>query len=207
MCFGGDPPVDNSAAIARQQAQDREGKINDGKASIDKAFSVFDPGYFDKYTKTFTDNYNPELDRQFGVAKQGLQYDLSRSGMTDSTGGQKQFADLTRELGTQKQALSSQAIDATNKLRSDVDAQKSTLYAQNSASADPSLASITALSSANSLGRPAQYSPLGNVFAGLINGTSNYIAGSNNKLPAGYGSLFSAGSTVPSGSGSGRVVG
>jgi hypothetical protein len=206
MCLSGDAPRDNSAEIARQQAQEREGKITEGKASIDKAFNVFDPGYYDKYTKAFTDNYNPEVDRQFGVARQGVRYDTARKGVTDSTAGIKQFGDLTREYGVQRQNIAGQAIDATNKLRSDVDAAKSNLYAQNSASADPALASITALSSAGSLGQPAQYSPLGNLFAGAINGGTAYLAGQNNRLPSGYSKLFAPGASL-SGNGSGKVVG
>lgn len=206
MCFPSSPPQDNSAAIARQQAEEREGKITEGKAAIDKAFNVFDPAYYDKYTKAFTDNYNPEVDRQFGVAKQDVLYDTARKGMTDSTAGQKQFADLTREYGTQRQQVASQAIDATNKLRSDVESSKNTLYSQNSASADPSLSSIQALSSAGALGQPAQYSPLGNLFAGFVNSGANYIAGNNNKIPSRYQSLFAPGASL-GGSGSGKVVG
>lgn len=209
MCLnlGGSPPQDNSAAVARQQAQEREGKINQGKASIDQAFSVFDPAYYQKYQQSYLDNYNPEVDRQFGVAKQGTEYNLARAGTTDSTIGQKQFGDLVRTYGQQKQNVASQATDATNKLRSDVENEKTTLYGQNSSSADPALASISALSNAHSLGQPAQYSPLGSVFAGLTNGVAYGLAGQNNKLPAGYASAFAPGSTLPGGSGSGKVVG
>lgn len=206
MCLSNDAPKDNSAEIARQQAVEREGKITQGKQSIDQAFNVFDPAYYDKYTKAFTDNYNPEVDRQFGVARQGVKYDTARKGTTDSTAGIKQFGDLTREYGVQRQNIAGQAIDATNKLRTDVEGQKNTLYAQNTASADPSLSAISAVSSANAIGQPAQYSPLGNLFAGAVNGGASYLAGQNNRLPAGYSNAFAPGSTLPSGSGSGRVV-
>jgi hypothetical protein len=208
MCsLGGSPPKDNSAEIARQQAQDRENKVNAGKASIDQAFSVFDPAYYQKYTQSYLDNYNPEVDRQFDVAKQGTQYNLARAGTTDSTIGQKQFGDLVRTYGTQKQAIASQATDATNKLRADVEGQKTALYGQNSASADPALASISAVSNANALTQPAQYSQLGSLFAGLANGVAYGVAGANNKLPAGYANAFAPGSTLPGGSGSGKVIG
>lgn len=208
MCsLGGSPPKDNSADVARQQAQDRENNINQGKTSIDQAFSVFDPAYYQKYQQAYLDNYNPEVDRQFDVAKQGTQYNLARAGTTDSTIGQKQFGDLVRSYGQQKQNIASQAIDATNKQRSDVENEKTTLYGQNSSSADPSLASISALSNANSLSQPQQYSQLGSVFAGLANGVAYGLAGQNNKLPAGYASAFAPGSTLPGGSGSGKVIG
>lgn len=206
MCLSNDAPQDNSAAIARQQATEREAKITAGKGEIDKAFGVFDPGFYDKYTKAYTDNYNPEVDRQFGEAKQQVHYDTARKGTTNSTPGQKQFGDLTREYGVQRQDVASRAIDATNKLRGDVDGQKTNLYAQNTSSADPSLSAISAVSSAGSLGTPAQYSPLGNVFAGAINGGASYLNGRNNRMPTGYENAFAPGATLPSGSGSGRVV-
>lgn len=208
MCsLGGSPPKDNSADVARQQAQDRENKINQGKSSIDSAFSVFDPAYYQKYTQAYLNNYNPEVDRQFDVAKQQTQYNLARAGTTDSTIGQKQFGDLVRSYGQQKQNIASQAADATNAQRSAIENEKTTLYNQNSTSADPSLASISALSNANSLSQPAQYSPLGSVFAGLANGVAYGLSGSNNRLPAGYATAFAPGSTLPGSNGSGKVVG
>lgn len=207
MCklFGGDAPKSNEGEIARQQQAEREAKINAGKASIDKSFSVFDPAYFEKYQKAYLDNYNPELERQFGVAKTDLGYDLARRGMRDSTPGAKSFGDLVTEYGKQRQGVADAAVGATNKLRSDIDQQKSTLYAQNSASADPNLAAISAVSSVGSLGSAPQYSPLGNVFAGLINGGAAYLNGTNGRIPAGYSQLLQPGASLPRGS-SGRVV-
>lgn len=206
MCLGGSStPQDNSAQIAREQATEREGKITTGKQSIDQAFNVFDPAFYDKYTKAYTDNYNPEVDRQFGEAKQGLTYDTARRGTTDSTGAQKQFGDLTRTYEDARQQIGSQAVDATNKLKSSVDATKGDLYAQNSASADPSLAALQATTRAGSLTTPGAYSPLGTIFASAANTGASYLNGSNSRIPAGYAGAFAPGASLPSG-GSGRVV-
>lgn len=199
------PPQDNSAALARQQATEREAKITQGKSSIDNAFGVFDPAFYDKYTKAYTDNYNPEVDRQFGVAKQQLEYGTARRGVQDSTQGQKEFGDLTRDYTGQRTNIASQAIDATNKLRGTVDSQKGDLYAQNSASADPSLSALQATTSANSLTTPGSYSPLGNVFAGAINSGAQYLNNQRGALPSGYAAAFAPGASLPSG-GSGRVI-
>ncbi len=206
MCLTSSAPQDNSAQIARDQATEREGKITAGKSSIDQAFNVFDPKFYDRYTKAYTDNYNPEVDRQFGAAKQDLSYDTARRGTTDSTGGQKQFADLTRTYTDARSQIGSQAVDATNKLKSSVDAEKGDLYAQNSASADPSLSALQATTRAGALTTPGAYSPLGPIFASAANTGASYINGSTNKLPAGYAAAFAPGASLPSGS-SGRVVG
>lgn len=207
MCFNNSAPKDNSADIARQQAADRETAINQGKQSIDSAFGVFDPQYYQKYQQSYLDNYNPQVDKQFGEAKQQVKYNLARKGTTDSTIGQKTFGDLVSGYNDARRDVASNAADASNKLRQNVEGQKSQLYAQNSASADPSLSAIQAVSSSGSLATQASYSPLGDLFAGLVNSTAAYRAGQNQGLPAAYrGLLTTPGSTLPSG-GSGRVVG
>lgn len=206
MCLPSqDTPEDNSAEIARQQAVEREGKITQGKSSIDSSFGVFDPAYYDQYTKANTDYYNPQADKQFGDARQKMKYNLSRAGIQDATEGQRQFGELTHTYEGARRDIASQAQDATNKLKTSVDATKGDLYAQNSASADPSLSAIQAVSRAGSLQTPATYSPLGNIFAGLANTGTAYMNGQNKALPAGYGGAFAPGASLPGG-GSGRVV-
>lgn len=206
MCFAPSLPKDNSAEIARQQADEREAKITQGKQSIDSAFGVFDPQYYQKYQDAYTANYDPQVDKQFTEARKGLKYNLARAGTTDSTGGQKSFGDLVTSYDDARRDVASQAVDATNQLKSNVEQQKSDLYNQNSASADPSLSAISAVSRAGSLATPATYSPIGDLFSGIVNGAGAYYAGQNQALPAGYKyALTTPGSTLP-GSGSGRVV-
>ena len=205
MCFPQKPPQDNSAIIARQQADEREAKINQGKQSIDSAFGVFDPQFYQKYQDSYTANYNPQVDKQFNAARLGLKYNLARAGTLDSTGGQKTFGDLVTGYDDARRDVASQAVDATNKLRSSVEDQKTDLYSHDSASADPSLSAIQAVSRAGSLATPAAYSPIGDLFSGLVNGAGAYYAGKNQALPAGYAQKFAPGATLPGG-GSGRVV-
>lgn len=205
MCFSQSPPQDNSAAIARQQADEREAKITQGKQSIDSAFGVFDPQYYQKYQDAYVDNYNPQVDKQFKDARLGLKYNLARAGTTDSTGGQKTFGDLVTGYDDARRDVASQAVDATNKLKSQVEDQKTDLYNQNSASADPSLSAIQAVSRAGAMATPASYSPIGDLFSGLVNSAGAYYAGRNQALPAGYAARFAPGATLPGG-GSGRVV-
>lgn len=205
MCFNTSVPQDNSAALARQQADERQAAITQGKTSIDNAFSVFDPAYYDKYTQANEDYYNPQVDKQFTDARQKMKYNLSRAGIQDASEGQRQFGELTNTYDDARRQIASNAEAATNQLKQTVDSQKNDLYAQNSASADPSLSSISALSSAGSLQSPATYSPLGNVFSGLVNAGTYYLNGTQKGLPSGYASAFAPGASLPS-SGSGSVV-
>lgn len=203
MC-GGSPPQDNSAAIARQQEQERQKRIDEGKSKIDSAFSVFDPAYYDKFKQDYLNYYNPQVDKQFTDSRKDLRYNLVRAGIDDGTPGQKAFGDLTKAYGDRRTELASNALEATNKVKSQVESNKNDLYAQNTASADPSLSAIQALSSAGSLQSPPAFSPLSSLFSGLVNAGAAYTYGQNRALPAGYSQAFSSGAPI---GGSSRVVG
>lgn len=204
MCFASQPPQDNSAVIARQQAQERENNVRAGKGQIDRAFGVFNPSYYDQFQKDYVNNYNPQVDEQFGDARKALRYNLARAGTIDSTPGQERFADLTQAYGDRRREVASNALQAANKLRGQVEDTKSDLYGLNTASADPSLAAVQATSRVGALQTAPSYSPVGDLFAGLINGGAQYYGGSQRGLPAGYRPMFAPGAGLPSPSG--RVV-
>ena len=207
MC-GGSPPHDNSAELARQQEEERKARIQQGQQAIDQNFAVFTPDYFNKYQQDYLGYYNPQIDEKYKDAQQDLRYNTARAGILDSSGGQKLAGKLGQAYTDQRRAVESDALDATNKVRQSVESNKSDLYSQNTASADPSLAAISAAGRAGSLQTTPSYSPVGDLFSGLTGAGSYYVSGANKGLPAGYGSLFQPGSTLPRGysAGSGRVV-
>lgn len=202
MCFS-KPPKDRSAEIAREEEQKRQGRILEGRSKIDNAFSAFDPAYFENYNKAYTDVYNPQVDEQFGDARQAMRYNLARKGTNNSTPGQKAFGDLTESYGDQRRKIASDALTATNSARSDVERNKTELYSQNQAAADPSLAAISAVGRAGSLTTTPSYSPLGDLFTGLVNGAGQYAVNQSQQLPSQYRGALRAPVTS---NGSGRVV-
>lgn len=204
MCFPQQQPQDNSAELARQQEQERQARITEGKQKIDDAFSVFDPAYYDKFKSDYENVYNPQVDKQFTDARKALRYNLARAGTEDSTPGQTAFGKLTEGYGDQRRAVESKALEATNNIKSQVESNKSDLYTQNTASADPSLSAISAVGRAGSLQSPPSFSPLADLFSGLTNAGAAYVYGQNKALPAGYGNAFRSG--LPTGSSSGYVV-
>lgn len=206
MCLSPDVPKDNSAAIARKEEKQRQERIREGKGKIDKAFAVFDPKYFDQFKNDYLGYYNPQIDEKYTDARQDLRYNLARAGTQDSTPGQKAFGDLLEGYTDRRREVASNALEATNKIRGQVEQNKSDLYAQNQASADPSLAAIQAVGRAGSLQTPPSFSPVGDIFAGLTNAGASYLSGSNRGLPQGYAPFFAPGASLPSGVGSGRVV-
>jgi hypothetical protein len=196
-------PTDNSAQLAAQQAAQRQQQISQGQSAIDSAFGQFDDNYFKKYGDAYVANYDPQVDQQYGDAKQKLRYNVARRGMLDSQDAIHLNDNLNRGYSEQRQQVASNAVGAQNDLRNNVAQQKSQLYALNSSAADPTLAASSAAAAAGTIPSTPQYSTLGDLFSGLVNAGSGYVAGQARNNPYIPGSVV--GGTLPS-SGSGRVV-
>ena len=209
MC-GGKPKVDNSiqeqmladAQRARDEETARAERIKTGTATIDANFGQFDDGFYDKYRDSYTGFYQPEIDNQFGDAKDQLTFALARAGtLNSSMAGDKQ-ADLQTAYDTQQATTLSQAENAVANLKSNVNAEKSNLVSLLNATGDADRASNEALARSQQLfqSQPA-YNPLGDIFAGAASGVGSYYAGQNNQRA--YDTYF--GGRAPS-AGSARLV-
>ena len=197
-------PKDNSAELAAQQAQQRQSQITQGQSAIDKAFSQFDEPYYQNYTNAYEANYNPQVDEQYQRGQQKLAYNEARKGMQDSTPGIYQNDLLNESYGQQRQQIAANALSATQDLRNNVQQQKGQLYALNESAADPTLAASNAAAAAGTIPSTPQYSVLGDLFSGLVNAGTGYVAGQNQNNP--YITRGATGGSLPTGSGSGRIV-
>lgn len=180
----------------------RQHDIDLGKIGIDKAFSQFDDGYYDKYKTDYNAYYKPQLAEQFGKAMDKTTASLVDRGIMDSTVGGATIADLTKKNAEANTQIANEATDAANKLRGSVESAKSNLYNLNEASADPQTVNAQAVGSATALVAPPAFSPLANVFADVFNSLNNFQSAYQNRPTANYKSPY----TAPSGYGSGRVV-
>ena len=180
MCFsslfGGSQPADNSGEIARQQEAARQARINAGRASIDETFSGFNDDYYNQYRDAYTANYEPQLEDQYRRAYERATLGLAGSGNLNSSAGAGVLADLTRELARQRTQVANNAQSAVNDLRGRVEQSRQSLYDQNRASADPSATATLAGAQAESLRAPQTFSPLGNVFADLLNNAGTVLS-------------------------------
>lgn len=204
MCLSPSLPQDNSARIARQQEQQREARIDKGKNRIDAAFKGFTPDYYKGVQNDYEGYYNPQVDKQFSNTRQDLRYNLARGGIQDSSAANTAFGKLVDSYNDQRRAVADRALEASNNIRSQVEGEKNQLYSQNTASADPSLAAISAAGAAGSLQSPPAFSPLADLFSGAANAGAAYLYGNNKSLPSGYGNAFRTG--LP-GNSSGYVAG
>lgn len=190
---------DASAEMERREVS-RQHDVDLGKIGIDKAFSGFGDSYYGGYRNDYTGYYNPQLDQQYGRAVDKTTANLAERGILESSVGAQKFADLAKQNADARTNIANEALDASNKLRGQVENAKSSLYSLNEASADPQAINAQAIGQATSLVAPPTYSPLGEVFASALNSLSSYAQARNNRPTKSYQSPYAAGF------GSGRVV-
>lgn len=226
MCFGGDsgaaqqgtssyPSGYSATPIAppaqKDPAQDlldreaiRQSNVLLGKANIDRNFKQFDDPYYQSYQDAYKGNYIPQLDDQYKSAVAKMLVSMAGRGMDMSSVGAAKQGGLAKDYTTAKSTIASDASDAANTLRSNVEQSKANLYALNSASADPAAADAQALGQSKTLVAPPTYSPLGDVFASALQPVTSFQSARNN-TPIGpaYTSPFT---TRPRKTGSATVV-
>jgi hypothetical protein len=204
MCFGDDQgrqaePAP-SAPSPQQQINDQEAQrqaaVKAGNTGIDTAFAKFNDPYFSNYEKTYKDFYNPQVDTQYTDAQGTLEAGLARNGTDRSSIAAGQFGRLFGAYADQKAQIGDQAASASADLRNKVSSEKSNLYALNSSSADPAQANTQALAAATSLVAPPAYTPLGAVFANILQPYTAYSNAYANNPGPGYTSPYSGSGTV-----------
>lgn len=190
-------PSRKPAAIAQEKADvvaneikveenDRQNRVKAGRAGIDQKFDEqFSPGFFADYIDKYQKNYFPQLEDKFNKTKQDLIYALAGQGIQDSTAGINKMADADKDFAEKKLAITGEAVDAKNKLATNVDQQRNAAYALNETAADPAAATSRATAETTNLAAAPQYSVLGDVFAALLDGVGAVGKGmqSNIKSP------------------------
>jgi 3-polyprenyl-4-hydroxybenzoate decarboxylase len=175
MCdlFGSHDNSAQQAALQQQQATQaqedkRHAAIASGKQNIDSAFSQFDQPYFDNYTKTYTTAQNGGLADQYGIAKDKLVAALAGRDTLESTGGANAISQLDKTNQDAQAQIGSNAVDATNQLKSTVNNAKTGLYNQNINAADPLAAASEAQATAGTIVAPQSVPTLSGVFASAL---------------------------------------
>jgi hypothetical protein len=188
--------------MAAQQRADelaRQNRINQSIAGINKTFSQFDNDWFGAKKNDYLNYYAPQIDQQYGSAKQDTLFQLARQGLIDSSAGAKVYSDLARDYGNQQQSIQSGANSYEQQARSQVETQRNNLINQATATANPQASASAANNAVGSLQMiqpQGGYSPLAglfNTFAGAAaNGIQNYAYGNNGGL---LGQVFKGGSS------------
>jgi hypothetical protein len=214
MCFGGSgrqarlqmmQTAQTEQKMQNQEAE-RQAKIRQGQGVIDKNYAQFNDGYYDKFKKSYAGYYNPQLDTQYADAKDKMIAQLAGKGMLESSVGAGLLGKAEKTYGDEKARIAGAAGDEANNLKSKVEKSKTNLYSINQSSADPQGISARATGEASALAAPSSFSPLGEIFSGLLNTYGMYQNSRNNSPGAPYRSPYSGGGSPTTGSGSSSVI-
>lgn len=181
MCFGGGGSASGIAARqaerVRTQEEHRKKRIEVGQKRIDERFSQFNPAYYDKFKQTYTGFYNPQIADQYEQSADKMTAALADRGVLESTTGANQFALLNKTRDDATTQVASQGVDAANNIKKQVEDTKTNLYSINQSTADPKGINAQALSQAGSIAAPTSFSPIGQVFASVMNPLTMYNRG------------------------------
>jgi hypothetical protein len=163
----------NAGAEQRALETERAARVDQSRAAIDKNFEGFDDEFYNSRAKDYEQFAVPQVASQYDNTKRNLTYSLARSGLLGSGVEAQKTAALDKENAQQLRNVSDTAQSQANELRQTVEGQRSNLYAQAEASADPGAATNLALRTAQAYERPTSFAPIGNFFK---NYTEAYLA-------------------------------
>jgi len=172
--------ADSKAARAEEEA--RKARIKDGSARIDTNFAGFDQQFFDGIANNQMNLYQPELDDQFGKARDSLAFALARAGTLNSTIAGDKTAELGQKYDTQKATIASNAQAAADALKGRVATEKTSLTGLLNSTADSDRAANESLARSQQLFQEQPtYNALPDLFAGFASGVGNYYAGQQSR--------------------------
>lgn len=222
--------ADQQAALTNQWETGRAAEQAQGTKDVNDAFAQFTPDYYQKFVNDYMAHYQPQLDRQYDLAKNNVTYGLARSGNLASQTAADQAQNLAIQKGQAQADLSNQAIQAKSNLQNQVAGARQNLMGQVTSdatlgspitpgSADAINASFNNTSAAlaqirnsagdivSSLSAVPQYSSLGSLFGGLSNAATSAFGGAQYyNYNQAFGQGYSGGVSSASSHGSGRTV-
>lgn len=168
----------DAGAEQRQLEAERQTRIEQGRAAIDKNFEGFNAEFYDSRAKDYETYAVPQVVSQYDNVKKNLKYSLARSGLSGSSVAANKGSALDKENAQQLRNVADAGQSQANELRQTVEGQRSNLYNALEASADPGAATNLALRTAQAYAKPTSFAPLGNFFKSF---TETYLANNEAK--------------------------
>lgn len=161
----------NEAALARNEEAARQAKIRDGTQKINQTFdSQFTDPFFAGRRTAYMDYANPQLQDQYGDAREQLTYALARAGTLDSSIRADKDAELQKLYDQRVREVGDQALALETDSRNAVEGARTDLIRTLQATGDAEGAANSALTRAQILSKPEAYSPLSQLFADFTAG-------------------------------------
>ena len=204
MCLGGGGGDDFlREEYERQRAEEeaRQGRITEGKKSIDDAFVGYDDAFYANQASNYMDYATPQITDQYTDAMRELTRALSRSGLSQSSIAAERRANIEKKLAEAQADAARQGESYANDVRQSLASVKNNLITQNNALADPTLISNMAASQASAASQIPNYNPVANIFANAAEGLAT-----QQQLEARNKNRYEMAELFDLGGGSGRVV-
>lgn len=156
----------NEAAAARAEEAARQAEIRAGTQKIDETFGQnFNDQYFTGLRTNYENYARPQLEDQYGKARDQLAFALARSGTTDSSMAGYQAGELDKVNALRAREMADKALNFETTARNNVEQARSDLVNTLNVTGDAQGAVNSATNRAAILSRPPEYSPLENLFA------------------------------------------
>lgn len=165
--FGAPAALTEDIIVGPDGREYRQGDLITGSETYDTGARSGGIGddFYNKFRQAQTDYYLPDVERQFGKAKDQLTYNLARAGTSQSSIAGEQLADLIYQNQNNVASVNAKADAATADLRKRVASEKSAALSQLYATEDPSLAANEALSRVRTINDVSpELNPLGDIF-------------------------------------------
>lgn len=177
--------AEQQAEAQRQQEENRAQRIAQGKQQINRIFGELEGGdgqapIWEQQQQAYMDYATPQLQDQFGDAREGLTYALSRQGQGRGSLSGERFADLSRDYQLQQQEVADRARGYGTQARQNVNDQRMSLMNTLQASADPGEAARQAQSAVQSLSQTPSFGTLGPLFQNVTGGLAAAQQGARN---------------------------
>ena len=176
---------------AKKAEKKRQGRIAQGMNWINQTFGKYTDDFFNTRMQDYLSWANPQVEDQYGKAKEELTYALARQyGTTQTSTAAEKQAELAKAYGLAKTAQVEQGQAVANQARGNVEDARTNLVAQLNATADPDAAASAAIRQSELLNKTDPYTPLGELFANVTEGlaASQYPYGLMGAQPTAYGS-------------------
>jgi hypothetical protein len=152
-----------------------------GEGTWAKTTTAFDDAFYDQRRQAGLGYYVPQLAQQFQTAREQMGYALARAGLSRSTVAGEKFNKLQGDYDIENAGIASKVETDVNGLRTQVEDARSGLLTSLAATSDPESTATQALGRAQVLASaPVNYSPLGDIFAGITGTIGAGVSGYQN---------------------------
>jgi hypothetical protein len=197
-----------NATAAKQTAAEkaRQEELTRGYAAIDQNFGQFNDNFYNGRARAYTDYANPQLDDQYGRARNSLIYALTDAGTLGSSAGADKLALLERDYSTNKQSIADQAAAYASEARTNVGNARAAVTRDLVNGGNAGQAGAAAAQQAQTVSAAPSFSPLAQLFQNMTAGIGSAAGANQNAALLANGTGQTPTFRVGTGSGSGRVV-